>query len=81
MKSQNGSETGRSFESTYDRLVEIVEALEKGEGSLSEMTALFEEGVHLAKSCAEELDSIEKKVEVLLGEEPEEFDLRETDGE
>lgn len=57
-----------TFEQAFDRLVEVTEKLESGQGSLSEMTALFEEGVRLSKQCSEELDSVERKVEILLGE-------------
>ena len=57
-----------NFEESFKRLVEIVQALEEGEGSLSEMTALFEEGVRLSRICSEQLDSVERKVEILLGE-------------
>lgn len=61
-----------SFEASFERLSQIVESLENGEGTLTEMTELFEEGVRLSKRCDDELDSIEKKVEILLGDTPEE---------
>lgn len=61
-----------SFEASFERLSKIVDLLECGEGTLTEMTRLFEEGVQLSKLCADELDGIEKKVEILLGENPEE---------
>ncbi|MCA9414247.1 MAG: exodeoxyribonuclease VII small subunit [Candidatus Omnitrophica bacterium] len=57
-----------SFEEAFKRLSEIVDILESGEGTLTEMTAAFEEGVALSKICAGHLDSIEQKVEILLGE-------------
>lgn len=55
-----------TFEESYARLAEVVGKLEAGEGTLTERTALFEEGVRLAGLCSEHLDSIEKKVEILL---------------
>jgi exodeoxyribonuclease VII small subunit len=56
-----------SFEEAFKRLSEIVEVLESGEGTLTEMTTIFEEGILLSKICEGHLDSIEQKVEILLG--------------
>ena len=57
-----------TFEEAFEKLSKIVETLESGEGTLTEMTNLFEEGMKLSKICARHLDSIEQKVEILLGE-------------
>ncbi len=57
-----------SFEEAFKRLSEIVDNLESGEGTLTEMTQSFEEGVKLSKICAGHLDSIEQKVQMLLGD-------------
>lgn len=57
---------GLTFEESYSRLTEAVGKLEAGEGTLTERTALFEEGVRLARECSAHLDEIEKKVEILL---------------
>ena len=70
-KSKEEEET-LSFEGSFDRLSKIVERLESGEGTLTEMTELFEEGVRLSKRCVDDLDGIEKKVEILLGDNPDE---------
>lgn len=57
-----------TFEEAFQRLGEIVSTLESGDGTLTEMTQLFEEGVKLSEICSNHLDSIEQKVEILLGE-------------
>ena len=74
-------ENAKTFEESFDRLVEVVEKLEAGQGSLTEMTALFEEGVALSKACSNELDSVERKVEILLGDGEEGIVPFETEGE
>lgn len=55
-----------SFEGTMARLTEIVKELESGELGLAESLARFEEGVKLSRSCQEELDRAEARVEELL---------------
>lgn len=56
-----------SFESTLNRLNEIVERLERGELALEDSLSLFEEGIRLARAAQARLDSAEKRVEELLG--------------
>ena len=65
-------ESGRlvSFEQAISRLGEIVESLEEGEQPLEESLALFEEGMTLAKSSQEILDRAERRIEELLGVDP-----------
>jgi len=53
------------FEEAMQKLSEIVEKLESGEGSLDEMIRLYEEGMSLVKSCEYQLDSYEAKIEKL----------------
>ena len=55
-----------SFESSVQRLGQIVERLEQGELPLEESLALFEEGVRLARASQAQLDRAEKRVEELL---------------
>lgn len=66
------------FEQAMKRLEEIVGLLEKGEVSLDNSIALFEEGTGLVRKCSKALDGAEKKVKLLVsaGSEPEfsEFD-------
>ncbi len=44
------------------KLSEIVEKLESGEGSLDEMIRLYEEGMALVKSCEKQLDAYEATI-------------------
>ena len=53
------------FEEAMQKLSEIVEKLEGGEGSLDEMIRLYEEGMSLVKSCETQLDTYEAKIEKL----------------
>ena len=55
-----------SFEDALKRLEGIVGAMEAGELSLEEGIGKFEEGMALAKHCADRLNEIEKKVEILV---------------
>jgi len=50
------------FEEAMQKLSEIVEKLEGGEGSLDEMIRLYEEGMSLVKSCETQLDAYEAKI-------------------
>ena len=58
--------TAMTFEKALTELEEVVAKLEKGEISLNESLALFEKGVKLARFLRGELDSAERKVEILL---------------
>ena len=49
----------RTFEDALHRLEEIVAKLESGEVPLEESMRLYEEGINLAKSCAEKLTQAE----------------------
>ena len=55
-----------SFESTLERLHQIVERLESGELDLEESLLLFEEGVRLSRTSQVRLNSAEKRIEELL---------------
>jgi exodeoxyribonuclease VII small subunit len=57
----------QSFEQAMARLAKIVEELEKGEKSLEDSLALFEEGVKLSRAAQSRLDLAQQKVEKLLG--------------
>ena len=50
------------FEEAMQKLSEIVEKLEGGEGSLDEMIRLYEEGMSLVKSCETQLDAYEATI-------------------
>ena len=51
-----------SFEESMKRLDEIVNGLEKGDVSLSDSMAMFEEGTALIRRCSEMLDNAEQQV-------------------
>ena len=73
------------FEEAFQRLQEIVEALDEGGLPLDELEARFEEGLRLARFCNQKLDGFEKRVEKLLekadGVESEPFEEEESNGE
>ena len=50
------------FEESMTRLEEIVSILERGESTLDESLALFEEGTKLAAACSKQLDQAEQKI-------------------
>ncbi len=50
------------FEEAMQKLSEIVEKLESGEGSLDEMIHLYEDGMELVKSCEKQLDAYEATI-------------------
>lgn len=54
-----------NFEDSMRRLDEIVTALDSGSESLEQSMKLYEEGVALARSCAQTLEQAEQKVRVL----------------
>ena len=58
--------TQPKFETSLDRLENIVTQLEKGDLPLEGALKIFEEGVRLSKSCLKMLDEAEQKVEILL---------------
>jgi exodeoxyribonuclease VII small subunit len=57
-----------SFEEALERLEQIAERLEAGELELEAALAAFEEGVGLARCCAEQLRDAERRIEVLTQE-------------
>ncbi len=53
------------YEDVRVRLEEVVSKLERGEGTLEESLALYEEGVKLVRASHGMLDSAEKRLEIL----------------
>ena len=53
------------FEDAMQKLSEIVEKLESGEGSLDEMIRLYEEGMSMVKVCERQLDAYEATISKL----------------
>ena len=66
-----------SFEETLQRLETIVEKMESREATLEKSLEWFEEGMELIKSCRDELEQAEQKVQELVEKSGGEFDLRE----
>ena len=52
----------KTFEENMSRLEEIVSLLERGDATLGDSMALFEEGTKLVNACRKELDTAEQKV-------------------
>ena len=52
----------KPFEESMARLEEIVSILERGESTLDESLALFDEGTKLAAACSKQLDQAEQKI-------------------
>ena len=55
-----------NFETSIQRLEEIVRLMEQGSASLEESLKLFEEGTALAAACTKQLDEAELKVVRLM---------------
>ena len=60
-----GGKAPASYEDVRSRLEEVVTKLERGEGTLEEALALYEEGVRLVRSAHGMLDAAEKRLELL----------------
>lgn len=60
-----GGET-LSFEAMLERLEAVVERLEVGDLPLEDALRAFEEGVSLSRSCSEQLESAERRIEELV---------------
>ena len=58
----------QSFESSLERLEEIVDMLESGHFPLEESLTLFQEGVALVKLCNKKLESVENSVKILVND-------------
>ena len=54
------------FEAAIKRLEEIVSVLEKGDATLDQSLALFEEGTTLVRGCSGALNKAEQKLKVLV---------------
>ena len=55
-------ESSVAFEEAYQKLEDTVQALGKGGLTLEQATALYEEGMRLARLCTQRLDSAELKI-------------------
>ena len=59
-------EPALTFEAALERLRTIVEELERGELTLDESIARYEEGMKLSKWLTQQLDDAEKRIERLI---------------
>jgi exodeoxyribonuclease VII small subunit len=63
------SESEIGFEQAMEQLEEIVTKLEKGDLPLEYAIDLFQEGMRLSRLCNQKLESVERKIDILLEEE------------
>lgn len=64
------------FEESLKKLEKLVEDLEKGDLSLDEALKKYQEGIELARLCAQRLESAKKKIDVLVKNKKGEFELK-----
>ena len=62
------SQQAAPFESSVEQLEAIVDRLEEGDLPLEEALAVFEEGVALTRRCAGQLQTAERRIELLVRE-------------
>ena len=67
---EDASDTSQalSFEGALEQLETTVGRLEEGEMPLEEALELFEKGVALSRQCTETLEAAEKRIEILVQE-------------
>lgn len=63
---ESDRESAQTFEKALARLEAIVRDMESGNQGLDKMMALFEEGTKLVGFCTTQLNSVEKKIELLV---------------
>lgn len=62
---ENSGESPASFEESLAELEAIVRALEEGQIPLADGLARYEQGVKLLKACYQQLDAVERRIELL----------------
>ena len=62
-----------SLEESFKRLDEILSTLESGELELEKSIGLFEEAMKLSEKCQKQLETLEKRVKVLVTRENGEY--------
>lgn len=53
------------LEEAFDKLNQVMEALEKSDVSLEDSFTLYQEGMKLLKSCNDSIDKVEKELIIL----------------
>ncbi len=66
MPAKNAAETAHTFETAVGRLEQVVEEMGSDKLPLEDLIKRYEEGIQLMKVCEEKLQSVEKRVELLL---------------
>ena len=66
-----------SFESAISRIEEIARKLNASDTSLEESLTLFEEGMTLSRKLEKSLSEAKRKVEIVLGENPDNAEITE----
>ena len=61
----SASEPQISFESAVERLEQIVELMESDKMPLEDLLVRYEEGTKLVKFCQQQLESAEKRIEII----------------
>lgn len=64
------------FEEALKKLEKIVEDLERGDLSLDEALKKYQDGIELARLCAQRLENVKKKIDVLAKNKKGEFELK-----
>lgn len=59
------AEKEMKLEEAFEKLNQIVEALEKPDISLEDSFALYQEGMKLLKTCNDSIDKVEKELIIL----------------
>lgn len=57
-----------NFEESMKQLEEIANKLEQNDLDLDKSVELFEEGMKLSKQCSEILESVEKRITILIND-------------
>lgn len=64
--SKNTDKKEKSLEQAMERIEEILQALDNGQGTLDESLALFEEGTALVRFCNEKLQQAKLRVKEVM---------------
>ena len=59
------NENNKTFETSMQRLEQIVRAMERGDVPLEESLKLFQEGTDLVRACGKLLDEAELQVKII----------------
>lgn len=59
---------GIGFEEAMEKLETIVAKLESGDVPLEQAIELFQEGMTLSRICSQKLETVERRIEMLLEE-------------